>query len=451
MQAKETPVLPFRAPTTAEPANIDAEYEILGSLLIDPGAMTRVVHKLKPEAFYVHKHRQIFESCLAVHASGQVIDLMTLCTELANRKQLDRVGGKPAIAQMFDACVTSANIDQHADLVMERYCRRCMAAVGSKIQQMAKDTSKGVDACLSDAQRQMSELLELATTGSNVLMLSDVIMSNFEQMEAIQAGTESTGIPTNFYDLDVMTGGVKPGRLVILAGRPSMGKSAGLVNVATEVAKQGHGVYIASLEMSAQSIGYRCMSSDASVEFGRLRTGKIGNQEWEGVGHSIAKLSGFPVWIDDNFRQTPESITANIQRINAEHGEGTIKLVMVDYLQLMGERGSANRVSELGRISRGFKGMSKDLNLEVWALSQLSRGVESRTCKRPMMSDLRESGNIEEDADLILMLYRDEYYNPDTVDRGIAEWIVAKNRNGPTGTVKLLFEGQYARFRNLAG
>ncbi|MEO1391045.1 MAG: replicative DNA helicase [Cyanobacteria bacterium J06634_6] len=450
MQANNTPILPFRSPKTADPANIDAEYDIIGAILIDPGAIARVAHKLPSEAFYVHNHRTIYQACLELHRDGQVVDLMTVCTALTNNKQLDKVGGKRAIAQMFDACLTSANVDSHAALILEKYQRRCMARVGSKIQKIAQDTSQGVNESMSEAQAAFRELLQLATGESSVVMLSEVIADNTLAIDEAQAGTAPKGIPTGFYDLDAMTGGVKPGDLTILAGRPSMGKTAGLVNVAMGIASQGHGVYISSLEMSAQQLGYRCMSADAAIESGRLRVGKVGDHEWDGLGHSIAKLSGLPVWIDDNFRQTPESIAANIQRINAENGPGTIKLVMVDYLQLMGDRGAGNRVAELGKISRGFKGMAKELGLSVWALSQLSRGVEARTNKRPMMSDLRESGNIEEDADAVILLYREEYYDPDTPDRGIAEWIVGKNRNGPTGTAKLLFEQQYTRFRNLA-
>ena len=450
MQANSSPVLPFRAPKTVDPANIDAEYDIIGAILIDPGAIARIAHKLPPEAFYVHNHRTIYQACLDLHRDGRVVDLMTVCTALANNKQLDIVGGKSAIAQMFDLCLTSANIEQHAGLVFEKYQRRYIARVGADIRVMAEDTTQSVDEVMSAAQSSFRELLQLASGQSSVLKLSDVIADNTLAIDQAQEGTAPKGIPTGFYALAAMTGGIKPGDLTILAGRPSMGKTAGLVNVATGLAAQECGVYISSLEMSAQQLGYRIMSADASIESGRLRDGRVGDHEWEGLGHSVTKLSGFPIWIDDNFRQTPESIAANIQRINAENGPGTIKLVTVDYIQLMGDRGAGNRVAELGKISRGFKGMAKELGLSVWALSQLSRGVEARTNKRPMMSDLRESGNIEEDADAVILLYRDDYYCPDSPDRGIAEWIVGKNRNGPTGTAKLLFEPAFTRFRNLA-
>ena len=450
MQANSTPILPFRSPKTADPANIDAEYDIIGAILIDPGAIARIAHKLPPEAFYVHSHRTIYQACLELYRDGQVVDLMTVCTALANNKQLDKVGGKGAIAQMFDLCLTSANVEQHADLILEKYQRRYMARVGADIRRMAEDTTQSVDDVMSAAQSSFRELLQLASGQSSVLRLSDVIADNTLAIDQAQAGTAPKGIPTGFYDLDAMTGGVKPGDLTILAGRPSMGKTAGLVNVATGLASQECGVYISSLEMSAQQLGYRIMSADASIESNRLRDGRIGDYEWEGLGHSVTKLSGFPIWIDDNFHQTPENIAANIQRINAENGPDTIKLVMVDYIQLMGDRGAGNRVAELGKISRGFKGMAKELGISVWALSQLSRGVEARNPKRPLMSDLRESGNIEEDADAVILLYREDYYCPDTPDRGIAEWIIGKNRNGPTGTVKLLFEPMSTRFRNLA-
>lgn len=451
MQANSTtPILPFRSPETADPANIDAEYDVIGAILVDPGAIARIAHKLPPEAFYVHNHRTIYQACLEVHRDGQVVDLMSACTALANGKQLDKVGGKGAISRMFDQCLTSANVDQHADLILEKYQRRVMGRVGADIQAVAKDTTQSTKEAMRVAQYAFRELLELASGSNSVLKLSDVIADNTRAIDEAQTGTAPKGIPTGFYDLDAITGGVKPGDLTILAGRPSMGKTAGLVNIAAGLAAQGCGVYISSLEMSAQQLGFRIMSADASIESGRLRSGLVGTHEWEDLGHSIGKLSGFPIWIDDNFRQTPESIATNIQRINAENGPGTISLVMVDYIQLMGDRGAGNRVAELGKISRGFKGMAKELGLSVWALSQLSRGVEARTNKRPMMSDLRESGNIEEDADTVILLYREDYYCPDTPDKGIAEWIVGKNRNGPTGTVRLLFEPAFTRFRNMA-
>ncbi|ESA37649.1 replicative dna helicase [Leptolyngbya sp. Heron Island J] len=451
MQTNNAPVVPFRAPKTAEPANIDAEYDVIGALLIDPGAISRIAHRLPPEAFYVHSHRVIYQVCLQLHRDGQIVDLMTVCTALSNSKQLERVGGKAAIAQMFDLCLTSANVEQHAELILEKHQRRCLARLASELQRIANDQTKNIQDCLSSAEANFRDILMLVAGDCNAVPLSEVIAENVGHTEQAYQGGGLEGIPTGFYDLDEMTRGVLPGDLTILAGRPSMGKTAGLVNVAVQVANSGHGVYIASLEMSAQQVGYRCLAADAHLSANKIREGKLGANDWEDLTHSVAKLSGLPIWIDDSFRQTPEVIAANVQRINAENGPGTIKLVMVDYLQLMGNRGSINRVSELGQISRGLKGMAKELELSVWALSQLSRGVEARNPKRPMMSDLRESGNIEEDADTVILLYRDDYYDPESSDRGLAEWIVGKNRNGPTGTAKLLFEPVYTRFRNLAG
>lgn len=444
------PSLLEKTPTTMDPANIDAEYEVLGAILIDPGVISRIVGKLPTEAFYVNNHRVIYEACLTLHRNDQVIDLISLSTALAAGKQLDRVGGKRAISSLFDACVTSANVEQHAELIVEKYQRRCMARLGAAVQKMANDTSKSVGVCLGEAESGFRELLSLSTTGSNVLRLGEVLEVNLTQAEQASQGEGVQGIPTDFYDLDAMTRGILPGKLTVLAGRPSMGKTAMLINTAVQVAKRGHGVYLASLEMSAPELGFRCLASDGGLNANQIREGKLEVSQWEKVGDSLSRLSGLPIWIDDTFNQTPESISANIQRINAENPAEQIKLVMVDYLQLMGQRGSANRVSELGNFTRSFKGAAKELGVNIWALSQLSRGVESRTNKRPMNSDLRESGNIEEDADLILFLYREEYYQPDTPDRGIAEVIIGKNRSGPTGTVKLLFEPQFTRFRNMA-
>ena len=263
-------------------------------------------------------------------------------------------------------------------------------------------------------------------------------------------GTAVAGIPVNFYDLDAMTQGLQRSDLIIVAGRPAMGKTALTMNIAKNVA-QLHSlpVCVFSLEMSKEQLTYRLLAMETGIESGRLRTGRLQQEEWPLLGQGIDRLGQMPIYIDDKPNAGVLEMRSLCRRLMAETGR-ELGLIIIDYLQLMEGNGSDNRVQELSRITRGLKGMARELNVPVIALSQLSRSVESRTNKRPMLSDLRESGSIEQDADLVLMIYRDEYYNPDTTDRGITEVIVTKHRNGPVGPVKLLFEPQFTRFRNLA-
>jgi replicative DNA helicase len=278
---------------------------------------------------------------------------------------------------------------------------------------------------------------------------SDILIDTFSEIEQRSLGVVLPGVPCGFYDLDAMTQGFQRSDLIIAAGRPAMGKTSFVLNMARNIAAlQKLPVAIFSLEMSKLQLVYRLLSSEVEMESSRLRTGRIAQHEWEKLGHAISILSQMPVFIDDTPNIGVTEMRSKCRRLQAEHG-GALGLILIDYLQLM-EGGSDNRVQELSKITRSLKGLARELNVPIIALSQLSRGVESRTNKRPMMSDLRESGSIEQDADLIMMLYREEYYEPDTPDRGIAEVIVTKHRNGPTGTVKLLFEPQFTRFRNLA-
>mgnify|MGYP003336700820 CR=1 FL=1 len=279
--------------------------------------------------------------------------------------------------------------------------------------------------------------------------LADILIDTFSEIEQRSLGVVLPGVPCGFYDLDAMTQGFQRSDLIIAAGRPSMGKTSFVLNMARNIAAlQKLPVAIYSLEMSKLQLVYRLLSSEVEMESSRLRTGRIAQNEWEKLGHAISLLSQMPIFIDDTPNISVTEMRSKCRRLQAEQG-GALGLILIDYLQLM-EGGSDNRVQELSKITRSLKGLARELNVPIIALSQLSRGVESRTNKRPMMSDLRESGSIEQDADLIMMLYREEYYEPDTPDRGIAEVIVTKHRNGPTGTVKLLFEPQFTRFRNLA-
>ncbi|MEB3313503.1 MAG: replicative DNA helicase [Cyanobacteriota bacterium] len=430
------------------PQNVEAEEAILGGILLDPEAIGRVMEILSPEAFYIATHRDIYRAALDLHSRGQPTDLITITLWLRDHNKLDRVGGQVRLAQLVDRTVSAANIDQYATLVMDKYTRRTLIQAGGEIAQLGYDTTIPLENVLDQAEQRLFGITQVRPQGG-LTATADILIDTFSEIEQRSLGVVLPGVPCGFYDLDAMTQGFQRSDLIIAAGRPSMGKTSFVLNMARNIAAlQKLPVAIYSLEMSKLQLVYRLLSSEVEMESSRLRTGRIAQNEWEKLGHAISVLSQMPIFIDDTPNISVTEMRSKCRRLQAEQG-GALGLILIDYLQLM-EGGSDNRVQELSKITRSLKGLARELNAPIIALSQLSRGVESRTNKRPMMSDLRESGSIEQDADLIMMLYREEYYEPDTPDRGIAEVIITKHRNGPTGTVKLLFEPQFTRFRNLA-
>lgn len=431
------------------PQNVDAEQAILGGILLDPEAISRVADLLQAEAFYISAHQEIYRTALLLHAQGKPTDITTVTAWLQDNNKLEKIGGQGQIAQLVERIVSSANIDQYAQLVMDKYLRRKLVRAGTKIIEMGYETAQPLDELLDKAEQSIFSLAQ-DRPQSNLSPTAEILTKTFNEIESRSMGTAIAGIPCNFYDLDAMTQGFQRSDLIIVAGRPAMGKTSFVLNLARNIAALHKlPVCIFSLEMSKEQLVYRMLSSEVSIESGRLRAGRVRQEEWEVLGHAISQLSQFPIYIDDTPNISVTEMRSKARRLQAEHG-GKMGLILIDYLQLM-EGNSENRVQELAKITRALKGLARELQVPVMTLSQLSRGVESRTNKRPMMSDLRESGSIEQDADLIIMLYRDEYYNPDTPDRGLAEVIITKHRNGPVGTVKLLFEPQFTRFRNLAG
>ncbi|HEY9695745.1 MAG TPA: replicative DNA helicase [Trichocoleus sp.] len=430
------------------PQNIDAEEAILGGILLDPEAIGRVLEILRPEAFYISTHQEIYRAATTLQSQGKPTDLMTVTTWLFDHGLLDKVGGQSRIAELVDRTVSAVNIDQYAQLVMEKYLRRKLIQVGTEVAQLGYETSSSLEKVLDQAEQKVFNITQ-ARPSQALVPTADILTSTFSDIESRSLGLVLPGISCGFYDLDAMTQGFQRSDLIIAAGRPSMGKTSFVLNIARNIAAF-HKLPIAvfSLEMSKEQLVYRLLSSEAQIESGRLRSGRIAQTEWEALGHAISTLSQLQVFIDDTPNISVAEMRSKARRLQAEQG-GALGLILIDYLQLM-EGSSDNRVQELSKVTRSLKGLARELQVPVIALSQLSRGVESRTNKRPMMSDLRESGSIEQDADLIMMLYREEYYTPDTPDRGIAEVILTKHRNGPVGTVKLLFEPQFTRFRNLA-
>lgn len=430
------------------PQNIEVEEAILGGILLDPEAIGRVSDRLVPEAFYISAHKDIYQAAIVLHNQGKPTDLLSLTSWLADNDLLNRVGGRNKLATLVDRTVSAINIDALASLVMEKYMRRQLIKAGNEIVQLGYQTESELPQILDQAEQKIFAVTQ-ERPQSGLVHISDSLVNAFQEIETRHQGVALPGIPCGFYDLDAMTSGFQRSDLIIVAGRPSMGKTAFCLNLGYNVAALYKlPVAIFSLEMSKEQLVQRLIASEAEIESSYLRSGRISQAQWEPLSRAIGLLSEMPIFIDDTPNITVTEMRSQARRLQAELGS-ELGLIIIDYLQLM-EGAGDNRVQELSRITRSIKSLARELSVPVIALSQLSRGVEARTNKRPMMSDLRESGSIEQDADLVIMLYRDEYYNPDTPDRGIAEVNIAKHRNGPTGTIKLLFEPQFTKFKNLA-
>ncbi|MEH2077460.1 MAG: replicative DNA helicase [Nostoc sp.] len=431
------------------PQNIEAEEAILGGILLDPEAISRVSDRLLPEAFYISAHKDIYQAAVRLHAQRKATDLLSVTSWLTDHEMLARIGGRNKLATLVDRTVSAVNIDALAGLVMDKYLRRQLIKAGNEIVHLGYETETELPTVLDQAEQKVFGVTQ-ERPQSGLVHISKTLINNFEDIENRNQGIALPGIPCGFYDLDAMTSGFQRSDLIIVAGRPSMGKTAFCLNLAHNIAASYKlPVAFFSLEMSKEQLTQRLLASEAQIESSYLRTGRLSQTQWEPLSRAIDILSEMPIYIDDTPNITVTQMRSQSRRLQAEIGT-ELGLIVIDYLQLM-EGAGDNRVQELSKITRQLKGLARELSVPVIALSQLSRGVEARTNKRPMLSDLRESGSIEQDADLVIMLYRDEYYSPDTPDRGIAEVIIAKHRNGPTGTIKVLFDPQFTKFKNLAG
>ena len=428
------------------PQNIEAEESILGGILLDPKALSKISDSLIPEAFYVTTHQDIYRAALALQEKKKPTDLMTVSSWLQDNHLLDQIGGMPRLIQLIDRTVSAANIDRYAELVMEKYMRRQLISTSGEIIELARDTTLDLENIFDESEQKIFRLTQKRPQ-DGLIFLGDTLIETFNKIEQMHETTTLPGIETQFYDLDAMTSGLQPSDLVIIAGRPSMGKTSFALNIAYNIARQNLPVAVFSLEMSKEQLTQRLLSSETHIESNRIRSARLSQNDLEKVFNGLDKLLKLPIYIDDTPNLTVSQMRSQVRRLQTEK-KGQIGLVLIDYLQLMGEGGD-NRVQELSKITRSLKALAREIHAPVIALSQLSRAVESRNNKRPMMSDLRESGALEQDSDLIMMLYRDEYYNPDSLDRGLAEVIITKHRNGPTGTIKLLFQSEFTKFLNL--
>ncbi|WP_396440802.1 replicative DNA helicase [Limnohabitans sp.] len=437
------------------PHSIEAESSVLGGLLLDNGAWDRVGDLLVDNDFYRHEHKLIYAAIGALVNASKPADVITVNEQLQNQGKAEEMGGLGYLNSLAQYVPSASNIRRYAEIVRERSILRKLVSASDEIATNAfNPQGKAIDRILDEAEQKIFNIGEEGSRMKQGFQSMDTLV--VELLDRVQEMANNpndiTGVPTGFYDLDRMTSGLQPGDMVVLAARPSMGKTAFAINIAEHVAlNEGLPVAVFSMEMGASQLAVRVVGSIGRIDQGHLRTGKLNDDEWPRLTEAIEKLRTVSLHIDETPGLTSSELRANARRLARQCGK--LGLIVVDYLQLMSGSGGAggdNRATELGEISRGLKMLAKELQCPVIALSQLNRSVEQRTDKRPMMSDLRESGAIEQDADIIMFIYRDDYYNKDSKEPGVAEIIIGKQRNGPTGTVKLTFLKNLTRFESLA-
>lgn len=429
------------------PQNLEAEEAVLGSMLIEDDAIARGIELLSPESFYKNAHRRIFEAVTSLFNEGRAVDLVTLTDGLQREGSLEEVGGAAYLAHLTTVVPTAANFEHYARIVKEKYVLRHLIQNATHIVADCYDATQDVESLLDRAEKAIFDITSRKYSGG-VVPLKDLIRNQIEVIDRLYQRKENiTGLATGFHEFDTMTAGLQPSDFIVLAARPSMGKSALMTCIAEHVGmvlKQPSAIF--SLEMSKEQLIQRMLCSCARVNAHKVRTGFLAQSDWPNLTSAAAKLSAAPIYIDDTPGISVLELKAKARRLKAQYG---IKLLILDYLQLMqGKQGMENRQQEISDISRSLKELARELSLPLIALSQLSRAVESRTDHRPQLSDLRESGAIEQDADVVVLLLREEYYNPTEENRGKAEVIIAKQRNGPVGTFKLTFLHEYTRFEN---
>lgn len=438
------------------PHSVEAEQSVLGGLLLENSAWDRIADVVAGEDFYRHEHRIIFRTITALINENRPADVITVQEFLERSDEIEAVGGFNYLISLAQNTPSAANIRRYAEIVRERAIMRRLAEVGTEIARNAYNP-EGRDAAqlLDEAENKVFQIAESTVKSKQgFLQLPDLLQEVVERIDMLYARDnpdEVTGIATGFVDLDKKTSGLQPGDLIIVAGRPSMGKTAFSLNIAEHVAVEGKlPVAVFSMEMGGAQLVMRMLGSVGRLDQHVLKTGKLQDEHWGRLNEAVIKLSDAPMFIDETAGLTALELRARARRL-ARQFNGRLGLIVIDYLQLMESSGRTdNRAAALGEISRSLKSLAKELQVPIIALSQLSRSVEQRTDKRPMMSDLRESGAIEQDADLIMFMYRDEYYNPESQMKGLAECIIGKHRNGPVGKIHLTWMGQFTKFDNAA-
>jgi replicative DNA helicase len=436
------------------PQNIEAEEAILGGILLDPEAFLRVSDKLVADAFYISTHKDIYQAAAALAAKGKPTDLLAVTNWLSDNDLLTHVGGRNKLASLVDRTVSALNIDALAGLVMDKYRRRQLIKAGNEIVHLGYETQAELPEVLQRAESKVMDVTGDAFGETEPTALDEIMIDAYSRIEERSQATEDSskrGFPTGFYDLDtLLNGGFKRGKLITIAARPSCGKSSFLGNVAMNMAHSGYPSVIFSMEMDKEEWGDRFLAQDAGIESSFLQSGKVSGNQWESLSKSVGRLTELPIFIDDDPYLTVTAVRAKVKRLIAKHGQ--LGMVGIDYLGLIDgiDTSSSNLAFSIGKVTRALKQLARECSVPIALLCQLNRAVEGRTNKRPTLADLRDSGRIEEDSDIVITLYRDELYDPQSVDRGVAEVSIVKHRGGATGTVRLLFDGQFTLFKNLA-
>ena len=429
------------------PQSIEAEQSVIGSMIIDKSAIAQVAEKLTEDDFYRDGHKIIYKSIFEMFKNDMAVDLVTLLEYLKSTDQLEKAGGVTYITEVSSSVPTTANLSSYIKIVEEKSILRRLIKASTAIIEDSYNKQGEVEGVLDLAEKKIFDIAEKRST-SDFESLSDVLERGFLEIERLFNNKgQITGVPSGFTDLDAKTSGFQKGDMVLIAARPSMGKTTFALNIAENAAlREGKSVVIFSLEMPKEQLAYKLLCSEANVDMLKLRTGNLDDKDWENIARATGPLSKAKIYIDDTAGVTVMEMRSKCRRLKMEYG---IDLILIDYLQLMSGSSSENRQQEVSEISRSIKALAKEMECPVIALSQLSRAPEQRADHRPMLSDLRESGSIEQDADLVMFLYRDEYYNKETEDKNMAECIVAKHRNGPVGTVKMAFLGALSKFGDL--
>lgn len=429
------------------PHDLEAEEALLGCVLLDNDALAEVVQFLRADAFYRTSHRLAFEAMLKLYEQSQPIDFVTLKAALVETQNLEKVGGMEGLVRLAETVPSASNAYQYASIIRDKALLRRLIQTANVILGDAFEGQSKAQNIIDEAERRIFEVAEIGETGAS-FHITQVLTSTMQSLEKLRGSGVMPGLSTGYYDLDTMTCGFQPGQLIVIAGRPSMGKTTFTLNVIRNAALHGHkGVVIFSLEMAREQIASNMLCAHARVDAQKLRTADLSPEEWKTIPIGVGELAEAKIYIDDTPILNGMSLKAKARRLRAK---GEIDMVVVDYLQLMESPGAESRQQEIATISRSMKALARELEIPVVAISQLSRAVDTREDHRPRMSDLRESGAIEQDADVIIFLFREEYYDKTPDNEGTCEIIVAKQRNGPTGSVKLAFLSRYLRFENLA-
>ena len=436
------------------PQNIEAEEAILGAILVNPGCLIKVVEYIKPESFYKPAHKYVYEAMLQLFNANERIDIVTVSDILDFNQKLEIIGGRAFVNDLSYKTITTTNVEYYAKLVQEKAMKRALINAGSEIVSTGYDSTT-ISESLEYAERLVFDLAQQKVS-SSLTPVKDIVLESYKKIEERYNNKgELVGIDTGFYDLNAMTSGLHKSDLIILAARPAMGKTAFALNIAQNVALRAKkAVAIFSLEMSKDQLMQRMLCSEAEIDSQRLKTGNMQAKDWEKLINAMNAFAEAPIYIDDTAGCTITDLRAKCRRLAM--AEKDLGLIVIDYLQLMEGSGREDRMQQVSAISRGLKVLARELNVPIISLSQLSRAVESRNDKRPMLSDLRESGSIEQDADIVMFIYRDEYYNKTeeeddaqkAANKGMAEVIIAKHRNGAVGTVELLFQANITKFKN---